>query len=59
MTREFIPVAEVFAEWRRDPERVAAYDALETEFALAERRIASDAKDRRRKRVTGSALRHA
>ena len=30
-----IPVKEVFAEWRRDPEYVAAYDALEDEFALA------------------------
>ncbi len=30
-----IPVGEVFAEWRRDPEYVAAYDALEEEFALA------------------------
>jgi len=30
-----IPVEEVFAEWRRDPEYVAAYDALEEEFALA------------------------
>ena len=30
-----IPVEKVFAEWRRDPEYVAAYDALEEEFALA------------------------
>ena len=30
-----IPVDEVFAEWRRDPEYVAAYDTLEEEFALA------------------------
>lgn len=36
MTRKFIPVEEVFAEWRKDPEFVAAYDALEEEFALAE-----------------------
>jgi ribosome-binding protein aMBF1 (putative translation factor) len=26
---------DAFAEWRKDPEYVAAYDALEEEFALA------------------------
>ena len=35
MTRKFIPVEESFAEWRKDPDYVAAYDALEEEFALA------------------------
>jgi len=35
MTRKTIPVAGAFAEWRKDPEFVAAYDALEEEFALA------------------------
>jgi ribosome-binding protein aMBF1 (putative translation factor) len=30
-----IPVEEVFAEWRKDPEYVAAYDALEEAFGLA------------------------
>jgi ribosome-binding protein aMBF1 (putative translation factor) len=35
MERKFIPVEESFAEWRKDPEYVAAYDALEEEFALA------------------------
>lgn len=35
MTRKFIPVEEAFAEWRKDPEFRAAYDALEEEFALA------------------------
>ncbi|MGH6916172.1 MAG: helix-turn-helix domain-containing protein [Geminicoccaceae bacterium] len=30
-----IPVEEVFVEWRKDPEYVAAYDALEEEFELA------------------------
>ncbi len=35
MTRKFIPVEEAFQEWRKDPEYVAAYDALEEEFALA------------------------
>ena len=34
--RKFIPVSEVFEEWRKDPEFVAAYDALEEEFAIAE-----------------------
>ena len=35
MTRKFIPVEEAFKEWRKDPQYVAAYDALEDEFALA------------------------
>jgi DNA-binding XRE family transcriptional regulator len=35
MTRKFIPVEEAFKEWRKDPEFLAAYDALEDEFALA------------------------
>lgn len=30
-----IPVEESFAEWRKDPEYVFAYNALENEFALA------------------------
>ena len=34
MKRKFIPVEESFARWRQDPEYVAAYDALEEEFAL-------------------------
>jgi ribosome-binding protein aMBF1 (putative translation factor) len=33
--RKFIPVEESFAEWRKDPEYVAAYESLEEEFALA------------------------
>jgi ribosome-binding protein aMBF1 (putative translation factor) len=35
MTKKMIPVEESFAEWRKDPEYVKAYDALEDEFALA------------------------
>jgi len=35
MKRRFIPVEEAFREWRKDPEYVAAYDAMEQEFALA------------------------
>ena len=35
MTRKFIPVEESFAEWRKDPAFMAAYDALEDEYALA------------------------
>jgi hypothetical protein len=35
MTRKFIPVEEAVKEWRKDPEYVAEYDALEEEFALA------------------------
>ena len=30
-----IPVEESLAEWRKDPECVKAYDALEDEFVLA------------------------
>lgn len=39
MTRKLIPVEEAFAEWRRDPAYVKAYDALEDEFALAKAMI--------------------
>ena len=35
MIRKFIPVEEAFREWRKDPEYLAAYEALEDEFALA------------------------
>ncbi len=35
MTRKYIPAGESFKRWRKDPEYVAAYDALEEEFALA------------------------
>jgi DNA-binding XRE family transcriptional regulator len=35
MTRKFIPAEESFAKWRKDPEYIAAYDALEEEFTLA------------------------
>ena len=36
MKNKYIPVEEVAKEWLKDPEFVAAYDALEEEFALAE-----------------------
>ena len=35
MSRKFIPVEEVAKEWMKRPEFVAAYDALEDEFAMA------------------------
>ena len=35
MKPKFIPVEESFAQWKKDPEYLAAYDALEGEFALA------------------------
>ena len=35
MKRKFIPAEEIFAQLRKDPAYVAAYDALEEEFALA------------------------
>jgi ribosome-binding protein aMBF1 (putative translation factor) len=36
MNRTCIPVEESFARWRKDPEYVKAYDALEEEFARAQ-----------------------
>ena len=36
MKRKFIPVEEAFAGWRENPDFVAAYAALDEEFALAE-----------------------
>jgi ribosome-binding protein aMBF1 (putative translation factor) len=35
MKQKFIPVEESFKEWKKNPKYVAAYDALESEFALA------------------------
>jgi ribosome-binding protein aMBF1 (putative translation factor) len=35
MSRKMIPVEESFARWRKDPEYVKAYSALEDEFRLA------------------------
>ena len=35
MTRRYIPVEEAFEKWKKDPKFMAAYDALEDEFALA------------------------
>jgi ribosome-binding protein aMBF1 (putative translation factor) len=35
MTPKFIPVEESFKQWKKDPKYIAAYDALEAEFALA------------------------
>jgi predicted transcriptional regulator len=35
MKRKFIPAEESFRQWKKDPKYVAAYDALEKEFAIA------------------------
>jgi ribosome-binding protein aMBF1 (putative translation factor) len=35
MMHKFIPVEASFKEWRKDPKYIAAYEALEGEFALA------------------------
>lgn len=35
MKRKSIPAEESFRKWKKDPEYVAAYEALENEFALA------------------------
>jgi transcriptional regulator with XRE-family HTH domain len=35
MKRKFIPAEEAFRQWRKNPKYVAAYEALEGEFALA------------------------
>jgi ribosome-binding protein aMBF1 (putative translation factor) len=34
-SNKLIPVEESFAEWRKDPKYVKAYNALEDEFSLA------------------------
>jgi hypothetical protein len=39
MTNKTIPAEEVFREWRKDPEFMREYAALEEEFALASARI--------------------
>lgn len=36
MTKKYIPAREAFKDWHQDPSYVAAYDALEEEFALAD-----------------------
>ena len=36
MSIKFTPASKLFAEWSKNPEYVAAYTALEEEFALAE-----------------------
>jgi ribosome-binding protein aMBF1 (putative translation factor) len=35
MSEKTIPVKDAFRNWRKDPEYVAAYEALEDEFAVA------------------------
>ena len=44
MSWQGIPVEESFVEWRKDPDYVAAYDALEEEFALASQIIGARAR---------------
>lgn len=43
MTKKFIPASVLFAEWRKDPEFMKEYDALEEEFALASQIIGARA----------------
>lgn len=35
MKQKFIPAEESFKQWKKDPKYIAAYNALEAEFALA------------------------
>jgi ribosome-binding protein aMBF1 (putative translation factor) len=35
MKQKFIPVEDSFNQWKKDPKFVEAYDAMESEFALA------------------------
>ena len=44
MSWKGIAVEKSFAEWRKDPEYIAAYDALEEEFALAAQIIGARAR---------------
>lgn len=34
MSRKFIPIEETIQEWRKDPEYIAEFEALDEEFAL-------------------------
>jgi ribosome-binding protein aMBF1 (putative translation factor) len=43
MKQKFIPVEESFKKWKKDPKYVAAYNALESEFALAFFKARADA----------------
>lgn len=36
MTARYIKASDLFEEWRKDPEYMKAYDALEEEFQLAD-----------------------
>ncbi len=36
MSKKFIPASALFDEWRKDPEYMKEYDALEEEFARAQ-----------------------
>ena len=42
MKRKFIPVAESFANWKKDPEYAAAYASLDEEYAEAIRKGMED-----------------
>ena len=44
MKRKFIPAEEAFRQWKKNPEYVAAYEALEKEFAIASALIAARSK---------------
>ena len=44
MKPKFSPARELFEEWRKDPDYVQAYDALEDEFALVKQLTAARAK---------------
>jgi ribosome-binding protein aMBF1 (putative translation factor) len=44
MNRTSIPLKEAIAQWREDPEYVAAYDSLEKEFTLSAEIIGARAK---------------
>ena len=43
MKTKFIPVEESFKQWKKDPKYVAAYNALEKEFAIASAMIKASA----------------
>ena len=52
--RKFIPVEEVAKEWMNDPAFVAAYDALEDEFAMASALIKARHADMTQEQVSQS-----
>ena len=57
MKTKFIPVENSFKKWKKDPKYVAAYNALEAEFALASAMIKARADADMTQRQVAKAMR--